>query len=80
MMGEELNACPITENGLLGDRSYGVVDAETGRLANAKNPKKWPGMFQYRAVFTEEVNRKNEIPPVAAYCPGVKRYIVLMIV
>ena len=24
MMGEELNACEITEKGLLGDRAYGV--------------------------------------------------------
>jgi len=53
MMGEELNACEISENGLLGDRAYGVIDNETGKLANAKNPQKWPNMFQYRANFIE---------------------------
>ncbi|GKV64464.1 MULTISPECIES: MOSC domain-containing protein [unclassified Sporosarcina] len=53
MMGEEMNACEITEKGVRGDRGYGVVDAETGRLANAKNPKKWPEMFYYRAAFTD---------------------------
>ena len=26
MMGEEMNACDITEKGLLGDRAYGVID------------------------------------------------------
>lgn len=69
MMGEELNACEITEKGLLGDRAYGVIDAETGKLANAKNPKKWPNMFRYRAAFTEPPQNSTEIPPVRITFP-----------
>jgi uncharacterized protein YcbX len=30
MMGEELNASDITERGLLGDRAFALVDADTG--------------------------------------------------
>lgn len=70
MMGEELNTCVITEKGLVGDRAYGVVDKETGKLANAKNPKKWPNMFQYRAAFLETPQEDAAIPPVRITTPN----------
>ena len=41
MMGEELNAAEVTERGLVGDRQFAVVDASTGKVAGAKNPRKW---------------------------------------
>lgn len=53
MMGEEMNACDVTSKGLLGDRAYALVDTSTGKLANAKNPKKWPNIFDFRASFVE---------------------------
>ncbi len=31
MVGEELNACEVTDRGLLGDRRFAVVDRSTGR-------------------------------------------------
>jgi uncharacterized protein YcbX len=40
MMGEELNAAEVTEGGLVGDRRFAVVDATTGKVAGAKNPRK----------------------------------------
>ncbi len=52
MMGEELNGAQITTGGLLGDRVYALVDAETGKVVSAKNPKKWPNFFAFRAAFT----------------------------
>lgn len=70
MMGEELNACEITEKGLLGDRAYGVVDKGTGKLANAKNPKKWPNMFRYRANFINSPQKDAAIPPVRITIPN----------
>ena len=51
MMGEELNGAEITQGGLLGDRAYALVDVETGKVISAKNPKKWPNFFVYRASF-----------------------------
>ena len=69
MMGDELNPCHVTEKGVLGDRAYGIIDIETGKLANAKNPKKWPKMFYYRATYTEDVHSPNEIPPVRITMP-----------
>ena len=69
MMGEELNACEFTEKGLLGDRAYGVIDHETGKLANAKNPHKWPNMFQYRANFINPPLKDAAIPPIRITFP-----------
>ena len=40
MMGEELNASGITESGVLGDRTFALIDRETGKVVSAKNPKK----------------------------------------
>lgn len=51
MMGEELNATRIGSKGVEGDRVFALADAETGKIASAKNPSKWPNLFDYRAVF-----------------------------
>jgi uncharacterized protein YcbX len=51
MMGEELNASEITQRGLLGDRSYGLLDGAEGNVASAKNPRKWPRLFDFRAAL-----------------------------
>ena len=51
MMGEELNAVEVSEVGLLGDRAYAIVDVSDGKIASAKNPRKWPDLFNFRAAF-----------------------------
>jgi len=52
MQGEELNAAEVTLAGLLGDRRFAVIDTVTGKVAGAKNPRKWPGFFYFRAAYT----------------------------
>jgi uncharacterized protein YcbX len=52
MMGEELNGAHITTNGVLGDRSYALIDTETNKVVSAKNPKKWPNIFSFRAAYS----------------------------
>ena len=69
MMGEELNAAEVTKFGLLGDRAYAVVDVETGKVASAKNPKKWPNLFSFRAAYVEPPRVGEEIPPVRITLP-----------
>ena len=51
MIGEELNATDVTTRGLLGDRAYALVDQATSKVASAKNPGKWPHLFDFRAAF-----------------------------
>jgi len=69
MMGEELNAAEVTERGLLGDRAYALVDISDGKAATAKNPRKWPRLFDFRAAFIEPVRLAAKLPPVRITLP-----------
>jgi MOSC domain-containing protein len=69
MMGEELNAGEIGESGLLGDRAYALVDSFDGKVASAKNPRKWPRLFDFRAAFVEPARGPAQIPPVRISLP-----------
>jgi uncharacterized protein YcbX len=50
MLGEELEESLISKIGLSGDRAHALVDTETGKVASAKNPRKWGLLFQCRAT------------------------------
>jgi len=69
MMGEELNATEVTERGLLGDRAYALVDSSDGKVATAKNPRKWPRLFDFRATFIEPPRAAAKVPPVRIALP-----------
>ncbi len=69
MMGEELNAAEVTERGLLGDRAYALVDSSDGKAATAKNPRKWPRLFDFHATFIEPVRAGANVPPVRIALP-----------
>jgi uncharacterized protein YcbX len=68
MMGEELNAAEVDDRGLLGDRAYAVLDRSDGKVASAKNPRKWPRMFDFRASFADPP-RRGAPPPVRITLP-----------
>lgn len=70
MMGEELNAAAVTERGLLGDRAYALVDATDGKIASAKNPRKWPGLFAFRASFVDGPDASRATDPVRVTLPS----------
>ena len=69
MMGQELNATEVTERGLLGDRAYALVDSSDGKVATAKNPRKWPRLFDFRATFIEPASSALKVPPVRIGLP-----------
>lgn len=69
MQGEELNAADITATGLLGDRRFAVVDPATGKVAGAKNPRKWPGFFHFRAAYTAPPRVGSALPAVRVTMP-----------
>ena len=56
MIGEELAAAKVGPKGIQGDRVFALADVETGKIASAKNPSKWPTLFQFRAVFSGPLN------------------------
>jgi uncharacterized protein len=71
MMGEELNSSYVTERGLVGDRTYAVIDRKTGKVASAKNPRKWGKLFDSRSIFVDSPHDDdvNDIPPVRITLP-----------
>jgi uncharacterized protein YcbX len=69
MMGEELNAAELTKVGLLGDRAYALIDGSDGKVASAKNPRKWPTLFDFRAALTGAPRTGMAIPPVRITLP-----------
>jgi uncharacterized protein YcbX len=69
MLGEELGAIDVTERGLLGDRAYALVDNADGKAATAKNPRKWPTLFGFRASFIEPPRPGTSVPPVRITLP-----------
>ncbi|MBI1967141.1 MAG: MOSC domain-containing protein [Gemmatimonadetes bacterium] len=69
MMGEELNAAHVTERGLLGDRAYALVDPSNGKVASAKNPRKWAKLFDCRAAFAGSPRLGEKIPPARITLP-----------
>jgi uncharacterized protein len=69
MMGEELNVTEVTERGLLGDRAYALVDGADEKVATAKNPRKWPTLFDFRASFIDPPRTRTNLPPVRIALP-----------
>jgi uncharacterized protein len=69
MMGEEVNSGFLTPRGLFGDRTYALIDTSTGKVASAKNPSKWPNMFQYRSAFVYPPDPVSAVPAVRITLP-----------
>jgi uncharacterized protein YcbX len=69
MMGEELQTAQVRDYGLLGDRAYALLDRADGKVATAKNPRKWPNLFAFRATFIEPPGSGAEVPPVRMTLP-----------
>ena len=69
MLGEELNATEVTDRGLLGDRAYALLDNSDGKVASAKNPRKWPQLFDFRAAFVDPPRARAQLPPVRITTP-----------
>jgi len=72
MAGEELNASDVTERGLAGDRAYALVDVETSKVVSAKNPRKWGGLFDFRAALVEPPQTSGSMPAARITFPDGK--------
>jgi hypothetical protein len=69
MMGEELNTSHVGPKGLQGDRLFALTDPATGKVASAKNPSKWPNLFEFRAAYIVPLS-SGTIPPVRITLPS----------
>ena len=64
MQGEQVSEVEFTEQGVVGDRAYALIDAQTGKVASGKSVKMYPTLLACRASFAQ--------PP----CPGREPPIV----
>ena len=70
MIGEDLTEAHVNQGGIIGDRSYALVDITEGKTATAKNPKKWPTLFSFKAVLLHTVDSDNKVLPVRITLPN----------
>jgi uncharacterized protein YcbX len=54
MLGESPASVDIGEVGVEGDRRYGLVDVDTGKVASAKDPRRWAELLHCRAEYDGE--------------------------
>jgi len=73
MMGEEQDSSQVTERGLAGDRRYALLDRSDGKAATAKNPRKWPNLFAFRAALLGPLGKHAGMPPVTITLPDGTR-------
>ncbi|MDT7745562.1 MAG: uncharacterized protein QOE59_4640 [Actinomycetota bacterium] len=69
MQGEALTHTVLDERGVAGDRAYALLDVETGIVASAKVPKRWPSLLRFSAAFTAEPVPGEPAPPVTITFP-----------
>jgi hypothetical protein len=50
MLGEELATAQVIERGIAGDRTRALVDAGTGQVASAKEPRRWKELLACAAA------------------------------
>ena len=69
MRGEQIEQGEFTDRGLVGDRAYALLDADTGKVVSAKNVRLFPDLFGCRAAFVEPPGLNGELPPVRISLP-----------
>lgn len=70
MGGERLQEIAITKRGVLGDRTYALIDTDTGRVVSAKSAKLFPDILNCEARFVDPPRRDGDAPPVRITLPA----------
>ncbi|ODQ89500.1 hypothetical protein BHQ18_13815 [Mycolicibacterium flavescens] len=69
MMGEEVPEVTMGLGGVVGDRAYGFLDVETGKVASAKRPKRYGALMQCRARYLSPPRPDAPAPPIEVAFP-----------
>lgn len=67
--GRAVGGGAVTERGVLGDRAYALFDHETGTIATAKHPRRWPALLACSARFVSPPTVAGPLPAVAITLP-----------
>ena len=54
MRGETPTTVTLDDHGVVGDRSHAVIDVSTGKVASAKDPRRWAGLLEFRAAYVAD--------------------------
>jgi uncharacterized protein YcbX len=66
---EALSVAHVRESGFLEDRAYALIDAAGGKIATAKNPRKWPTLFSFQASLIEISDSSEKVSTVCIKIP-----------
>lgn len=69
MQGEAVDSAWFTPRGMLGDRAFALISAADGKVVSAKNPRRWPRMFEFQTAFRDPPRPDRAIPPVRITLP-----------
>jgi uncharacterized protein YcbX len=69
MRGEKVEVADLTEAGVVGDRAFALIDAESGKVMSGKNPRLGPSLLGCRAAFVQAAEGSDEHPPVRITLP-----------
>lgn len=63
MGGQEVEVSAVNERGLNGDRAYALLDARSGKVASAKNPRPWAPLLEFQATYLSPPDTHGLPPP-----------------
>ncbi len=66
MLGESLRSAQVGASGIAGDRTHALVDATSGKVASAKDPRAWAGLLDFRSWY----DGSPETPNLVIAAPG----------
>jgi hypothetical protein len=69
MKGEQLEQAELSVRGIVGDRAYALIDADTGKVVSAKSVKLFPTMLNCRAELVGDPRSSSPPPPVRIFFP-----------
>jgi uncharacterized protein YcbX len=61
MLGESPQTAEVATTGLVGDRTHALFDCEAGKVASAKDPRKWAQLLGFRAVHSGEPGTRSAL-------------------
>ena len=69
MQGEAHAALEVTATGIVGDRAFALVDVGSGKLASAKDVKRFPGLLAFHASYVLPPRAGAPLPPLRIVFP-----------
>lgn len=69
MKGEPLEEAALTDEGLLGDRAFALIDVATSQVASAKSVNAFPGLLDCTAAYVDTPQPGKPLPPVRITLP-----------